>query len=288
MLISESGVDHDYRLDAVLDLHEFTQIIIECILFHNNEHYQKNYHRNKMLIDGGVRPIARDLWNWGAENVAGDLRYYPEDIVKLNLMPTGVARVTESGIKFKGPMRFTCDQAIKEHWFERARIEHSWEIDICYDPRNMDFIYIPKSNGKDYVICSLLDSEARYRNRTYEEIDYLLNYEDLESQKNEMIEINKENSLDDRIMEIVQSAQQKMPSKSELGSKASRTKGIRGNKAVEKQLNREQESFNLTDYVDNPMDVQKAVNEPVKRIYSLPEDLDFFRKKQKEKLNAKR
>lgn len=272
---------HDYRLDAVLDLKEFTQIIIECILFHNNEHYQNNYHRDERLIADGIRPIARELWDWGAMNISGDLRYFPEDIVKLNLMPTAEARVTESGIKYKGRLRFTCDQAIREHWFERARIEHTWKIKISYDPRNTDYIYIPERNGMDYVTCSLLDSEDRYRDKTDEEIEYLLNYENLESQKNEFSEINKENSLIDRIEGITQSAQKKMPDKSELGSNASRTKGIRGNRANEKLLNREQEAFKLKG-------TDKVAKESVGKSYALPDDIEFFRKKQKEKLNAKR
>ena len=39
--VRERG-DRDYRLDAKLDIYQFTQIIIKCALYHNNQYYLKN------------------------------------------------------------------------------------------------------------------------------------------------------------------------------------------------------------------------------------------------------
>ena len=42
--IKERG-DRDYRLEAQLDIYQFTQVIIKCVLYHNNHHYLTNYQR---------------------------------------------------------------------------------------------------------------------------------------------------------------------------------------------------------------------------------------------------
>jgi hypothetical protein len=44
----------DYRLDAVLDLDQFTRIIIECILYYNNHHELKRYDKDRDLAADGV------------------------------------------------------------------------------------------------------------------------------------------------------------------------------------------------------------------------------------------
>ncbi len=85
----------DYRLDSKLDIEQFTEIIIKIILYHNNEHYLEQYERSEAMITDNVSPIPRDLWKWGIVNRSGRLRTIPEDIMKLNLMPTGNATITE-------------------------------------------------------------------------------------------------------------------------------------------------------------------------------------------------
>ncbi len=41
----------DYRLDAKLDLKQFTKIMIKCVIFHNNNHFIKNYNMDEMMIE---------------------------------------------------------------------------------------------------------------------------------------------------------------------------------------------------------------------------------------------
>ena len=84
--VRERG-DRDYRLDAKLDIYQFTQIIIKCALYHNNQYRLKNYDREEMMVADEEECIPREIWNWGIANRAGKLRSVPEDIVKLNLMP---------------------------------------------------------------------------------------------------------------------------------------------------------------------------------------------------------
>jgi len=149
----------DYRLDAKLDIYQFTQIIIKCILTHNNTNSMKNYKRDELMINDNVSPVPIELWNWGIVNRSGRLRTFPEEIIKLNLMPKDKATVTEKGIRYK-KMFYSCDHAIQELWFEMARNKGYWKVDISYDPRNMDFIYLRSADGRGFEKCRLLDIEV--------------------------------------------------------------------------------------------------------------------------------
>ncbi len=56
-----------------------------------------------MMVEDDVPCIPTELWNWGgiANRGGGTLRSISEDIVKLALMPSDTAVVTEKGIKYK-------------------------------------------------------------------------------------------------------------------------------------------------------------------------------------------
>lgn len=239
----ERGV-RDYRLDAKLDIYQFTKIIIKCIVYHNTVHYLSTYTREEMMIFDEVKPIPLELWNWGIANRSGCLKYYPEDFVKLSLMPMDKARVTHKGIIYK-KLHYSCDRAVREMWFDRAR-RKTWKVDISYDPRNINSIYIRDAEDQGlYEKCFLLDSQSRYLGKTAEEIEYLLAYEKLEEQKSGYANLQSESDLKSDIESIVKEGEEMTNMISSDESNSSRIKGIRKNRHVEKELNRENEAFEL-------------------------------------------
>lgn len=279
----------DYRLDAKLDLFQFTQIIIKCVLFHNNEHWMKSYEREEMAITDDVKPIPIELWKWGIANRSGKLRRFPEDIVKLNLMPAAQATVTARGIKFKRPY-YSCERAVKEMWFDKARNKGTWKVDISYDPRNMNTIYLRNVDGNQYETCFLLESNDRYLDKSLDEIEYLLQHEELEKTKRLNHQLQAKSDLFSDIEGIVQRAETMTSSvQNNNASKASRLKGIKENRIIEKALNREKEAFIL----ENKKHPNKASIIPLNEQFSenegedYPSKLDLLRKKQKEKLHGK-
>lgn len=218
----------DYRLDAKLDIFQFTQIIINCILTHNKYNWMKNYNRDEMMICDDVTPIPLELWNWGIANRSGKLRTFPEDIIKLNLMPREIATVTEKGIRYK-KMFYSCDTAIQEMWFEKARNKGYWKVDFSYDPRNMNFIYLRSQDGRSFQKCRLLN-QGRYEDKTIDEIYYLLSYEKL--QKDESVGKSLQSKVDliAEIESIVTTAEQMTLEKRDSTlSKSNRVKGIKQN-----------------------------------------------------------
>ena len=236
----------DYRIDAKLDIYQFTEIVIHCALYHNNHHYLANYDRDETLVSEDVPVIPVELWRWGIQNRSGRLRSFPEDIVKLNLMPTGPARIAEDGIRFKA-MRYSCEKAIRELWFDRARIKKRTEkIEVSYDPRTTNYIYIKSRDGRGFEKCHLLDSEERYMNKNLEEVEYLIEYEKYQKQRHTGVGLQSKVDLAAAIESVVSQAEEMTDQvQDNTASKASRVASIRSNRAREKVALRGEQAFEL-------------------------------------------
>lgn len=278
--------DRDYRLDAVLTLEEFTSVIIKCVLHHNNHHWLKNYNLDEMMIQDEVSLIPRELWSWGIKNRSGKLRSYSEDIAKLHLLPTAKARVTYKGIEFK-KMRFSSETALKENWFGEARGK-SWQIPICYDPRDMSRIYLPGEDGKSYEVATLLDHHKKYEGKTMEEVEYYFAYELLKKQQFAHEETQNKVDLASDIEHIVQKAKISVNHEKIDQSNNQKVKGIRDNRSIEKEAKRKEEAFLLADTnrLEQSNVSEKIIEEtPPQQSFS---KIELLRQKQKEKLKNAR
>lgn len=278
----------DYRLDAKLDLNQFTNLIIKCVLYHNNKHWMNNYEANEMMIADDVDPIPRELWNWGIANRSGKLKAYPQDIVKLNLMPVDAATVTAQGIKYK-KMYYSCSKAIEENWFVRARNKGSWKISFAYDPRNMNYIYIKTDNSKGFLKCSMLDTR-KYGDKTFDEIEYLLQYEKLKLDRNAGSILQSKIDLLSEIENITQEAIKITDEQFDHSlSNNARTKNIREKRKIEKNEERKSHAFELDKCSTTDTDQEKVV--PIRpeadESCNYPSHIAYLRKKQQERMGKK-
>ncbi|EKU44047.1 Mu transposase C-terminal domain-containing protein [Lysinibacillus capsici] len=235
----------DYRLEAKLTLEQYTKIIINFVLYYNKNYFMKNYIRDTGMIEDNVKPTPIELWKWGIHNRAGKLRKADSDTIRFYLMPRDKATVTSRGIKFKG-MLYSCELAIKESWFVNARINKSWKVEISYDPRNMDNIYLHTNKESMFEVCSLLEHQERFKGKVIDEIEQLTRNERNDYKKEEHAILQEEVNLFGNIEAIVtESIQIANQTQSKNITKAKKTKSIRENRQVEKALQREQESFQL-------------------------------------------
>lgn len=273
--------DRDYRLDATLTLEEFTSVIIKCVLHHNNHHWLKSYNQDEMLIQDEVSLIPRELWRWGIKNRSGKLRSYPENIVKLHLLPKGNARVTYKGIEFK-KMRYSSEKSIKENWFGEAR-QKSWKIPVCYDPRDMSHIYLPNEDGTGYEVAALLDHQKKYMGMTVEEVEYLLSYEEMKYQLYSHEATQEKVDLVSEIEDIVKKAEKSLKQEQVEMSNNQKVKGIRENRSIEKEIKRKEEAFLLADS-KNIEKVHLLEEVEQQENTSSQSKIDLLRQKQKEKL----
>ncbi|EES49792.1 Mu transposase C-terminal domain-containing protein [Clostridium botulinum] len=233
--------DKDYRLDATLTLEAFTRIYINIVLHHNRSLIEK-YPVEKEILEDDILPIPIQLWKWGIENKKGRLKTVDRDVLRLNILPRGKASVSRAGIKFKG-LSYSSNKAISQQWFIKPTAR---SIDIVYDPRNVNKIYIPHDNGLGYEECYLLETCNQYKNCLLEEI--IFNQELLvELKEKHLREQNQSNiDLEKEIEKIVKESGIEKAKELDFGeSKNKQLKGIRRNRIIEKEMNRETEALKI-------------------------------------------
>jgi hypothetical protein len=274
--------DRDYRLDATLNLEEFTQIIIQLVL-HHNKRVMSKYPLERGMLSDEVKPSPISIWNWGIKNRKGRFNKLPRDIVRLNLLPRAKANLSRSGIKFRN-MFFSSERAIEEQWFISSQTN---SVDFVYDPRNMNYIYIPEENGRSFIKCFLLEKSYMYRDLTLEEIVFQdeLQVEIRNEAVDEKNQIQAE--MDIAINTIIKSAKEKTKNESTLESARSKLKNIKANRLEEKEQNRISESFELAkkDPIEGELiPIPRETPAKKERVTSSTSMLERLKKKRDEKL----
>ncbi|MED4057435.1 Mu transposase C-terminal domain-containing protein [Niallia taxi] len=234
--------DQDYRLNATLNLKEFTSLIITMALYHNQKVIDK-YPVEKEMVADGLVPTPINLWNWGIQNRKGRLRKVDRNVLRLNVLPRGKATVSRAGIKFKN-LLYGSRQEIEEQWYLKLK---NRSLEIVYDPRHIEKIYIPHDNGMDFETCILLEPSQQYKGDFLEVIVFqqqLRNeLEEMERTNQIQLTVNTDAALEEIIKKAVKNKKQSF---NQPTSKKAKIAAIRDNKDVEKQLNRETEKFDLS------------------------------------------
>ncbi len=234
----------DYRLDACLNLSQFRSLMIRLFLFHNRFHELKEYRMDKTMLADHVEPYPLDLWNWGLQNRVGQLRQADADIIRQNLLPTAEASVTERGIIFRR-RQYDCQRASSEQWYVRARASGRWKINVAYDPRQLDTIYLRLPNCQRLEPCLLHANESALRGHDWYEI---LDRDEIERQKEPARRAARqqaEAALDAYIAHIVEPAQETAVTERKGQSKSEILKDIRENRSRERDLERQKNTWEI-------------------------------------------
>jgi len=235
----------DYRLEASLTIEEYTKILINYILFYNHNFYMKDYVRSEEQINDNVQPIPIKLWEWGVKNAAGKLHKHSIDKVKFYLLPREKATITEKGIKYK-TMNYITPLAIEQGWFSRARLKGSWKVEFSYDPRNMDTIYLHTNDEKLFIPCTLVEHHSRFKNKTIEEIEQLIEFEQDQYKNFEHTQLENELNFYSNIENIVKAANKnKKENLDKSLSKTKRTSDIKEHRKEEQLQRSSEEAFRL-------------------------------------------
>lgn len=280
----------DYRLDAKLDIYQFTRLMIKCVLKYNNFHYMRYYPLSEKMIAEDVDPIPCELWKWGLEEF-GRPSTRDDDYVKLSLMPRAIAEITEHGIRFKRKLLYSCDKAVREGWFVRKNPKAPKKVNISYDPENLDRIYVWNIGDTSYEFCSLLPHQKAYFDRNIYEIENYMANQDLKRSLRQERERQADADLNAEILHDVGKATEMTDcAQPEKQSNRSRIKNIKENRKQEAAIIREENKFVLNSQMNKPK-VSSATNGKVIPISSailndsleFPSDIDFLARRQKEK-----
>lgn len=236
--------ERDYRLDGVLTLHEFRQLMILFILDHNNEKRLDEYHFEEFMIQENVPPYPVNLWHWGVENRVGSLHWKSPQTVHLNLLPSESASVTRNGIYFK-KLHYTCELAFKEQWFVKARNSGAWKIPVAYDPRRVDNIYLRLEAGQSLEVCHLHETEQRFSGLDFLTVaDYYRRFEE-DKQAARTRCLQSKASLNAKANQIIADASAQTQQQRDYQSQPNRLKNIRLNKHSERFKERQELAWQL-------------------------------------------
>lgn len=153
---------HDYRIDATLTISDFTKLILNSILMHNNHHLLSSYDREAdMPADMPLVPI--EIWNWGLQNRTGQLRAVDANSIQIALLPRKKATISNLGIKLFG-VYYTCSEIMQNGWLHRkGTINRPKSLQVGYDLIDASKIYIfYEENSLNYWVGSLADRSREF------------------------------------------------------------------------------------------------------------------------------
>ncbi|WP_454838373.1 Mu transposase C-terminal domain-containing protein [Pseudomonas mohnii] len=228
--------ERDYRLDATLNLKEFTQIIIRCVLHYNRHHRQPDRLTQAMMNDG-VEPTPIGIWTWASENELIEPNNRPDELVYLHLLPRERASVQKGGVMFRG-MHYVCEMAVEKNWFAKARSRGVWSIECWYDPNSSAHIWI-QDDDKQFIRCDLRRSDAKYAGYRSDEIYDLIEAYRQKPTAHRRAELESRVELTDVVGNIINNALAEQKQEPAPATKAEAVKNIRENRAEERFMERE-------------------------------------------------
>jgi hypothetical protein len=149
--------------------------------------------------------------------------------------------VTARGIHFEGELFYTCDLAMREGWFARARERGSWRVEAAFDMRSTDHIYLPFDGGTHMEVCHLTPASIHLRGRDWHEVIDYFALQNIAAQT-ALTRIRQSDArLHAQQEQIISEATEKTRAAlAAIGkqSKSFRKSGIRSNRSQEKQAER--------------------------------------------------
>lgn len=158
--------DKDPRLEARLDITQLTKLTIGWILDHNHRHLD-HYPAEIFHIQEGIDLTPISLWEWGTRKKTGAMPLMAPEVVRTHLLPSAQAGITPKGIHFQKAY-YTCERAIAEQWFVRARESRGWKIKVHYDPRDVNILYARIGNTTEK--CRLKEVSEKFAAKTWAEV----------------------------------------------------------------------------------------------------------------------
>lgn len=123
-------------------------------------------------------------------------------------MRKGEAIVERKGIRFNN-CYYDCERANIEDWYVIARKMGSWKVEIRYDSRNMDYIYIVNKDCSQFEICKIKEHQELFKSKTFEELLDYNKYLIEEKIKHEEIEDNNTFKMNVGIINDIKEAKNK-------------------------------------------------------------------------------
>ena len=235
-VITKKRGGKDYRLDATLNLDEFTKIILLSVLKYNQFHQINNYDRD-IDLPHDLPAVPMALWNWGIQHRTGKLRTASDQAVYVALLPREKATLSNRGLKIFG-VTYTCPELYEKGWLHRQNtINRPKFLYAAYDPSNAEKIYVfYEQNSLRYWEATISDYSREFKGYSFWEVWQINSVQKKTIEKQNIKNNLAQSELEQKIMDIIQQASSETPLSTQ--SQKSRISEIRSNRTHEKELER--------------------------------------------------
>lgn len=257
----------DYRLEATLTVHEFTEIIVASVLMRNNYHPLVKYDRSiDMPSDLPMTPLS--IWNWGIQQRTGRMRTVAEDALKVSLLPRTKATFSELGVCVFG-IYYSSQEILENGWMHRSKeVTRPKSLDAAYDPRTADYIYLfPKKNSAEYWLCRLTPRSREFAGCSFWDVWQTKDTQKSAVAVSQLVSDQKKRELEQFIESKIKVAGKLQPA-TNAQSNAQKISGIRKNRNDAKEREREKSAH-------KPSTTDKEHTADVIPITTQPDDYSF-------------
>lgn len=235
--------DLDYRLAAVFNIEDLTELLITAVLHHNNECLISDDNEiDPEFLAEDLEPTPTQLYTWGARRRPGGLRKCDFDAVRCSLLSEGYASISKGQIKFRHkkspkPLIYKCDQLSDEGLLLRNTGKKGANFRVYFDERWAEEIYLVRQAGGDLLPCQLRDKDSLHKNRDWAEVIQYKNQNQLQFDKSRPREVQAQANFDRQMMKrAVDAKRRAKEERARLApnqSKAAFLKNVRANRQNE-------------------------------------------------------
>jgi len=157
------------------------------------------------------------------------------EVVRSNLLPGDKATVTFRGIQFRG-LFYSCDRAVQDRWYEKARASRSWQVQVTYDPRSVDTIFLRLPGIALLERCQLLEADHRFRGLSWADVDDFFLSQKEARVKSATTDLQARANYQAQIQAVVSNAVEQAAIANHGLTKSSRLSNVQKNRQQERRL----------------------------------------------------
>lgn len=221
----EKRYDSLHHKEASLTIHDYTRMVINFVLAHNQQHLE-TYPLTKEMIEKNIAPVPAILWEYGSKKYG-----MPQPIPVLeqylySLMTPIKAKISKRGISYKGLWYFAPnDKRLMSEMYAAGTKRIPFEVRM--DMRDVSAIYyIRNSKLIKIPLNVLITGNSDYKGLTMKQ------YEEYYSAKKKM---QAKGRIDNEKIDTAVYANNESIVKSAKKNVHSRTKDIRSSREIDKQ-----------------------------------------------------
>ena len=143
----EKRYDSKHHKEACLTIHDYTKIVINFVLAHNQS-LIRNYKSTKDMIVNGIPAIPVKLWDYLASKSGLPRQITTRNVnqFRYDLLQEFEAKVSREGISFIGGHLYynEDDEKLQEMMYDAGDTKQKFPV--RYDPRNMNYLYYLQDN----------------------------------------------------------------------------------------------------------------------------------------------